>query len=39
MSHGKTAFGDDTAEILQWIRFIEKVPAHMRYKYLFGKME
>jgi hypothetical protein len=39
MAHGKAAFGDDTAEILQWIRFMEKVPAHMRYKYQFGKME
>lgn len=37
MSHGRGAFGENTAEILRWIRLMKKTPASERYKYAFGE--
>ena len=38
IAHGKGAFGEKTAEILRWIRFMKKTPKNKRGKYLFGNM-
>ena len=37
MAHGKGVFGDKTAEVLQWLKFMNKLPAHERKNFLFGK--
>lgn len=37
MAHGKSAFGNTTPEILEWLKFIRKVKYHDRKNYLFGK--
>ena len=39
MAHGKGAFGDNTAEILQWIRFMKKCPVDKRAYYAFGNLK
>lgn len=39
MTHGVGAFGDNTAEILQWIKKLRHVKASKRYKYAYGKMD
>ncbi len=36
MANGKSAFGDDTAEILRWVRDIKKVSPSDRVKHAFG---
>lgn len=36
-AHGKGAFGEQTPEILRWIRNMEKLPKHKRVKHTFGK--
>lgn len=38
MAHGVAPFGKDTAEILRWIKLMEKTKATERYKYAYGKM-
>lgn len=35
---GQSAFGEDTAEILQWVRLMKKTKKSKRAKYLYGKM-
>ena len=37
MAHGKTPFGDHTAEVLKWLRLMKKTKPADRYKYAFGK--
>lgn len=39
MAHGHGAFGDNTAEILQWMRFMKKIPFHKRQRYMYGNMQ
>lgn len=39
MAHGIGPFGDKTAEILRWMKFIKNVKYEERKKYLFGKMK
>lgn len=36
-AHGKGPFGEDTEEILQWLKFMKNVKYADRKKYLFGK--
>lgn len=36
MAHGVGAFGENTAEILQWIKMMKKLPKSKRYLYQFG---
>jgi len=36
MAHGIGAFGENTAEILQWIKMMKKLPKSKRYPYQFG---
>lgn len=35
-SHGKALFGNRTAEILRWLKFMRKIPLSKREPYLFG---
>lgn len=37
MAHGKGVFGDKTAEVLQWLKFMNKLPEHERKNFLFGR--
>ena len=37
MAHGCAPFGDKTAEVLEWIRFMEKVPLTEKRSFRFGK--
>lgn len=37
MAHGCSAFGDDTAEILQWVRRIKRAKIRDRGQYMYGK--
>lgn len=39
IAHGKGAFGEKTAEILKWIRFMKKTPKNKRKNYLFGNVD
>lgn len=39
MAHGIGAFGDKTAEVLQWLRFMKKLKPHERSRYVHGKIE
>lgn len=39
MAHGKGIFGDNTAEILQWLNFINKIPISKRNLYKPGYFE
>ncbi len=38
MTHGMPALGDNTAEVLQWIRKVKGTPHHKRGRYAFGEM-
>lgn len=37
MAHGKGPFGEDTAEVLRWIRFMERLPKSKRKEYCYGE--
>ena len=37
MAHGCGAFGDQTAEVLRWIRFMKRIKINDRNKYAFGR--
>lgn len=39
MAHGTAAFGDITAEVLQWVRFMNRLKPHERKRYVAGMME
>ena len=39
MAHGCGAFGEHTAEILQWLRLMNKTPKSRQHHYEFGKMQ
>ena len=39
MAHGVGAFGDKTAEVLQWLRFMKGLKAQDRRNYVGGRME
>ena len=39
MSHGHSCFGENTADVLRWIRQQEKLSYYERNKYAFGKMK
>ena len=39
MAHGVGAFGDRTAEVLRWLRFMKKLKAHERVHYVGGYTE
>jgi D-alanine-D-alanine ligase-like ATP-grasp enzyme len=36
MAHGVAAFGERTAEVLQWLRFMKKLRPHERVHYVGG---
>lgn len=36
MAHGSGAFGENTAEVLRWLRLMKKTPKEKRYLYEFG---
>lgn len=36
MSHGSAAFGDKTAEVLEWIRKMKSTPINDRSKFFYG---
>lgn len=36
MAHGRGAFGDETAEVLQWLRKVKKMNRKEREQHLFG---
>lgn len=38
MAHGVGAFGDRTAEVLQWLRFMKKLSSNQRNQYSGGEM-
>ena len=38
IAHGKGAFGEDTAEILKWLRVIKKAKYSERSRYMFGQL-
>lgn len=37
MAHGKAGFGEDTAEVLRWVRFMEGLPKSKRKEYCYGE--
>ena len=39
MAHGCAPFGEKTAEVLEWIRLMEKKGVRERQRYCFGKMK
>ena len=39
MAHGTGAFGERTAEVLQWMSMIKRVPKAKREQYSFGKTD
>ena len=39
LADGKPSFGDLTADILQWLAFMEKTKLEDRKKYLFGNRD
>lgn len=39
MAHGVAAFGERTAEVLQWLRFMKKLNPHERAPFVGGYME
>ena len=39
MAHGCGAFGENTASVLKWLRFIKSLPPIERRNYCFGKMK
>jgi len=38
IAHGCGAFGDNTAEVLRWLRVMKKLPKSQWYKYEFGQL-
>ena len=39
MAHGAGAFGDKTAEVLSWLRFMNRLKPHQRKPYVGGWMD
>lgn len=39
MTHGVGAFGDRTAEVLRWLRFMKKLKPHDRGRFANGRIE
>ena len=39
MAHGKGPFGDNTEDVLKWLRFMKKLHVDEIEKYMFGRME
>ena len=39
MAHGKGGFGEKTAEVLQWLRFMKKLKPHERVQFAYGRLE
>lgn len=39
MAHGTAAFGEKTAEVLRWLRFMKRLRPHERVSYVGGYME
>lgn len=39
MAHGRSGFGEKTAEVLQWIKMMRKIKASERQKYTYGYVE